>query len=280
MPDGPPRRSHAVVVSVPAMVAAWARTEGAPSGASLVARHEVRAVDRLGRPWAVPWGRSLAVGVVLRPGLTVVQAGCLWLLGGLGAARAVGHGAAVGWPDAVVAPGGGRAGHVVVTNDVDGAMVAMAIVTVRLDLGALGREDRPDGGPGDGPGDHGWEHGRADVFVASVTEWAEIVASGAAGRHELAAAYSAAWPLTGRRARVRLLPRGEARGVVQGVDAGGRLLVASAAGVVERLTADQVAGVHELPGPAAVPVAGLGDPAGPGGPVAREATPPGGSVRR
>lgn len=270
MPDGPPRRSHAVVVSVPAMVAAWARTEGAPSGASLVARHEVRAVDRLGRPWAVPWGRSLAVGVVLRPGLTVVQAGCLWLLGGLGAARAVGHGAAVAWPDAVVAPGGGRAGQVVVTNDIDGAMVAMAFVTVRLDLGAVGQ--------GDSQGDDGWEHGgRVDVFVASVTEWAEIVASGAAGRHELAAAYSAAWPLTGRRARVRLLPRGEARGVVQGVDAGGRLLVASAAGVVERLAADQVAGVHELPGPAAVPVAGLGDP---GGPVAREVTPPGGSGTR
>lgn len=225
---GHPVRHFAVALSVGAMAQAWARQEAAPHGAAVVADQEVSPIGRIGAIWRVPASDTLACAVVLRPVLSVPQGDAAWLMAGLlgaGAAEAVaGRPMAPWWPDAIVdAESSHVVGAVLAEVQLGPGHVRSAVVTLRFDLRGLGlaAEARDEllgavleiaGGPRGGQGE------------------------GAAG--EVAAAYSQVCALMGRRVKVTLRPKGEARGFARRVDESAQMELESSTGMVERVAID------------------------------------------
>jgi BirA family biotin operon repressor/biotin-[acetyl-CoA-carboxylase] ligase len=220
------------------MATAWAHQESAPHGSAVVADYEVRAQDRLGRPWSVPAGSTLALAMVLRPPLPAVQADGLWLVGGLAVVDVIRGPLAPWWPDTVVDAESHPVATITVDSETRGGQLAMAVLTIRIDLRRI---DGPSGGAGGAPpaATAPVDALAADI-VAQAQRRTDELCSGIAPRKEIAEAYSDACPLVGHRARVRLAPSGEARGTVQAIDGGGRLVLLSPSGMVERFAVDMV----------------------------------------
>lgn len=224
---GRPFRHFAVAISAGAMAGAWARQENAPARAAVTVEREVSPLGRLGQHWHGSPESTLSLAVVLRPSLPPEEADVAWLVAGLGAIGAEamsGRELSAWWPDAVVDAGD----EVVATTKAEVQLgpgeVRSAVVSLRLDLERLGLMVEQ----------------RDDLLEAVLRAVDEATAALAEGPQAVAAAYERRCRLIGRRLKVRLMPKGETRGVARGVDRSGRLQLASATGMVERITVDML----------------------------------------
>ena len=103
----PEQRSYEVAMSVEALAAAWARTEGASAGSVVVAEREVSGRLRGGVPWTLGGVDALSMAIVVRPDIAPMQEALLWTAAALAVAEALttatGTEHGVVWPDRVAA---------------------------------------------------------------------------------------------------------------------------------------------------------------------------------
>lgn len=223
-------RTFPVAVSVGAMAGAWARQENAPAGATVVVEREITALGRIGREWTVPPERTLAFATVLRPPLGPDMADACWLVASLGVMegcrRLVGAELSARWPDEIIE----TANETLVAAtkleiQLGPGEVKAAVASVRIDLAALGLH----------------EPNRSDELLEAIVLATDEVAAGLGeGTEATAESYQRQCALVGRRAKLRLLPAGEARGTVHGIDRGGGLELASSTGMVQRISVDML----------------------------------------
>lgn len=231
---GRPARHFQVAISAGAQALAWARQEDAPQGATVWVDREISPLGFRGRMWHAPVESTLACAVVLRPPLPAEEGDLTWLVGALGAvdgAEAVGgRSVATWWPDAVVdVETQERVTSVKSEVQLGPGKVRSAVVTMRFDLQRLGLDPSVRGQ-------------LLESVLASIDRTSETLTQGD-GAADVVAAYEQRCVLLGRRVKIRLLPRGEARGVVGGVDRTARLELRSGAGFAEHVTIDML---HEL----------------------------------
>lgn len=228
---GRPMRQFPVVVSAGAMAGAWARQEDAPAGATVVVDQEISALGRLGRSWDHPAASTLTMAMVLRPPLSPEQADVVWLVAGLGLAQGIegvvaDRELATWWPDDVV---DAATQDVVASAKVEVQLgpgeVRAAVATLRIDLALLGLEE---------------PQRREALLEAVVGAVDDVAATLAEGPEAAAAAYERRCLLIDRRVKLRLLPKGETRGTTRSFDRGGRLELASATGMIERISVDML----------------------------------------
>lgn len=224
---GHPVRRYRMGVSGAALALAWTRQENAPHGAMVIVDREVSPLGRLGRMWSPPPESTLSVAVVLRPTLGVEEADATWLLAGVataeGAEVAAGRPLSTWWPDLVVDPDGGdQVAAVKVEVQLGPGRVRSAVASIRIDLDKLGLG----------------ADGRDAVLEALLGAVDRISTGMDEGPEGVAAAYEARCSMLGRRVKLRLLPKGETRGVARGVDRGARLELESTTGMVQRIAID------------------------------------------
>jgi hypothetical protein len=167
------------------------------------------------------------VAVVLRPPLGVEEADATWLLAGVAAAEgaevASGRPLSTWWPDLVVDPeSGDQVAAVKVEVQLGPGRVRSAVASIRIDLDKLGLG----------------AEGRDAVLEALLGAVDRMSAAIDEGPEGVAAAYEARCSMLGRRVKLRLLPKGETRGVARGVDRGARLELESTTGMVQRIAID------------------------------------------
>jgi BirA family biotin operon repressor/biotin-[acetyl-CoA-carboxylase] ligase len=226
---GHPMRVFPVAVSAEAMALSWANQQEAPQGATVVVDHEIRASGLHGRIWNVPPADSLACSIVLRPTLSVEEADGAWLLAALAAAEAAqavsGKELSTWWPDAVVdSANREQVSAVRAEVQLGPGRVKSVVITLRFDLPRLGL-------------DAGRKDELLEAVVGAVDAASEELAAGVVGA---AAAYEKRCALLGNRVRIKLLPKGETRGVARRVDRGARLELEAPSGLIEKVTVDQV----------------------------------------
>lgn len=226
---GRPVRFFPVAVSAEALALAWARQENGPQGATVIVDREISPLARLGRLWGTPPEATLACSVVLRPPLSVDEANAAWLVVALAAAEGAeatsGMGVETWWPDSLVDPETAEPiGMTKAEVQLGPGQVRSAVVTVRLDLARLGLD-----------------RNRRDELLESVLtaldRRCEELGEGASA---IAEAYQGRCRLVGKRVRIRLLPKGETRGIVNAVNPTARLELRSPTGMVERIGIDQL----------------------------------------
>ena len=222
-------RQYRMGVSGAALALAWARQENAPDGATVVVEREVSPLGRLGKMWSVAAESTLSIAVVLRPPLAVEEADACWLLAGVaaaaGAEAASGRKLATWWPDLVVdAETHEQVGALKVEIQLGPGKVRSAVASIRLDLDKLGL----------GP------DGRDAVLEAVLSAFDITNATLSEGSAGVAAAYDGRCGLIGRRVKLRLLPKGETRGVARRVDRSARLELESATGMVQKVAIDNL----------------------------------------
>lgn len=211
---------------------AWARQEQAPSGAAVVADHEVYPLGRLGTPWSGSPEDTLAVAVVLRPKLPIHLADVLWLIGGLAGAEAAeavtGRHVGTWWPDGVVeAASRVTVGTLKAEVQLGPGAVRSAVLTLRFDLDALGVA-------------RSVSDELVSALLLSLDRSTALLDQGTEGCVQAIAAYDQRCILLGERVKVSLLPRGETRGVARRIDDASNLEVVSATGMVERISVDML----------------------------------------
>lgn len=222
-------RHFPVAVSAGAMAGAWARQEQAPAGSTVIVDREISALGRIGKPWEAAPASTLAFAIVLRPPVPPEDADVAWLVGAVGVIEGTesvaSRSLSAWWPDAVVdTDTGGIVAGIKVEAQLGAGEVKAAVVTVRLDLTAIGVE----------------ADGRDELLEAVVRAFDRSTAELDEGPQAAASAYERRCGLIGRRAKLRLLPKGETRGTVRHVDRGGRLQLESATGMVERISVDML----------------------------------------
>lgn len=222
-------RHYRMGVSGAALALAWARQENAPDGATVVVEREVSPLGRLGKMWSVPPESTLSIAVVMRPPLSVEEADATWLLAGVAAAEgaeaASGRKLATWWPDLVVdAETDEQVGALKVEIQLGPGKVRSAVASIRLDLEKLGLGI----------------DGRDAVLEAVLAAFDRASATLGEGSAGVAAAYDGRCGLLGRRVKLRLLPKGETRGVARRVDRSARLELESATGMVQKVAIDNL----------------------------------------
>lgn len=228
---GRPLRHYPIALTTESLALAWARTEDAPEGATVVADQELTPRQRKGPPWIGFGSDGLYLSVVLRPGLPPEGEQLLWLLASLGAAegieRLAGAPTTVKWPDDVLIDGRKIAG-VKVETQLGPARIVSSVVTLRINVNV-----------------------DADTFPADLRERASSIAlaagsklaigdaldatlKGIEARYDddaevLLEAYRERCETLGRSVRALLLPRGEAVGMASAIDRYGSLIVGEGA---------------------------------------------------
>lgn len=220
-------RNYRMAISAGALALAWARQDDAPHGATVVAEREVSPLGRHGKLWPTPPEKTLSLAVVLRPPLSVEDADATWLLAGVAAAEAAevvsGRPMSTWWPDGVVdGETGDDVGNLKVEIQLGPGKVRSAVASVRLDLEKLGLGD----------------DGRDALLEAVLGAVDRLSGELEEGAQSVAAAYEARCGLLGRKVKVRLLPKGETRGVARQVDRGARLALESGTGMMQRIAID------------------------------------------
>lgn len=214
-------------VSGAALALAWARQEDAPHGATVVVEREVSPLGRLGKLWAPPPESTLSFAVVLRPPLSVEDADATWLLAGVaateGAELASGRPLSTWWPDLVVdTESGEQVGALKVEIQLGPGKVRSAVASIRLDLTRLGlaadSRDR-----------------LLEAVLGALDKHSDTMEE---GPESVAATYDGRCSLLGRRVKLRLLPKGETRGIARRVDRTARLELESTTGLVQRIAID------------------------------------------
>lgn len=222
-------RQYRMGVSGAALALAWARQENAPNGATVVVEREVSPLGRLGKMWLPPPESTLSCAIVLRPPLSVEEADATWLLAGVAAAEgaeaASGRKLATWWPDLVVdAETGDPVAALKVEIQLGPGKVRSAVASIRLDLEKLGI-----GADG--------RDALLEAVLTALDRNSETLGEGSGG---VAAAYDGRCGLLGRRVKLRLLPKGETRGLARRVDRTARLELESATGMVQRVAIDNL----------------------------------------
>lgn len=219
----PHRRDHPIALSAEALGLAWARQEGGPTGATVVADREISPRGRNGRVWGHAPERTVALAIVLRPTLAADQSDGLWLAAGVAVADAIadsgGAESMVWWPDQVCSTGEAEAAMIKVQIHLGSSGVHFAVVTARVDLVAASLE--PDA--------------RDPLVEAVQRRLSEMVNMIETRPGEVAAEYGDRCLLTARHVKLDLLPMGEARGEVRGVHITGALLLGGRSGAVEQI---------------------------------------------
>ena len=226
---GRPVRHFQVAISAGAQALAWARQESAPHGATVMVDREISPMGRRSRMWHAPADATLACAVVLRPPLAAEEGDAAWLVSSLAAAEgaeaASGRDMATWWPDGVVDATTGEEVSATKAEVLLGpGKVQSAVLTFRFDLERL--KLGPD---------------RREELLGALLSSLDGVSDqlGADdGPAAVAAAYEQRCRLIGQRVVVRLVPKGEARGVAQGIDRAARLELGSPTGMVERVAVD------------------------------------------
>lgn len=227
---GRPMRVFPVAVSADVMAQAWANKESAPQGAAVVVEHEINPRGLHGAIWQTPPGDTLACAVVLRPPVSAEDGDVTWLVAGLGAVEAAeavtGKSFATWWPDTVVETEfGDPVANVKSDVQLGPGQVKSAVVTIRFDLPRLDLDPVAD---------------RDRLLEALVAGIDRVSARLEDGAEAVATGYSERCALIGKRAKVRLRPKGETRGVLRGVDRSARLEVESMSGMIERVGVNQL----------------------------------------
>lgn len=222
-------RYYRMGVSGAALALAWARQEDAPHGATVIVEREVSPLGRLGKLWAPPPESTLSFAVVLRPPLSVEDADATWLLAGVAAAEgaeaASGRPVSTWWPDLIVdSESENQVGALKVEIQLGPGKVRSAVASIRLDLVSLGI------------GADGRDR-LLEAVLGSVDTHSETLVEGSEG---VAAAYDGRCGLLGRRVKLRLLPKGETRGIARRVDRTARLELESTTGLVQRIAIDSL----------------------------------------
>lgn len=215
----PPTRTAAVAVSVEALLHQWARQSAAPPGAAVVAGTEIAARRRGGIEWRTH--DAVAVSVLARPEAldpTAVDVG--WAAASLAAARALdacGDGQrSCLWPDLIVCePGDDLAVAVSFACTLGPGRIDLAALTVRV-------------GPVAAPED------RARVTDALLLHLRDL-AAGLEDPASVLDAYRDRCSTLGQAVELRMLPHGAMRGLAEGIDDAGRLVLASPTGLRERI---------------------------------------------
>jgi biotin-(acetyl-CoA carboxylase) ligase len=215
-------RHFPVGISVEQLAVSWARTKAGPTGSAVMIDHEIGGRQRLGIPWKVPSTQALACALIVHPTILADTEDLLWVVGLVAAARAVPVRA--GWPDLLVIPNGSQVGAVGLDVQVDRGAIASAVVSLRLDLGALGIscEER---------------RSIAESFVVEVVRCTDLAKDMCA---DLLEEYAEVSALIGNRVKATLLPKGDTRGKAAAVDPFGRFVLESPTGMLERLSAMNV----------------------------------------
>ena len=230
MTHGPPVspiRRLPVAISVEQLAAAWARTEDAPVGATVVVDHEISGRMRLGIPWQTKPADALACATVLRPsGLPVEAESVLWVVALVAAARAVG--VRPGWPDLLFTDDGVQIGAVTLDVQLGPGTIVSAVVSLRVDFARIQADT--------GGSSLDVQTTRAEAvaaFAANVLRCTDLAEH---KRADLLQEYAEVSWLTGRLVRAKLLPKGETRGVAITVDPLGLFVLESPTGMLERLS--------------------------------------------
>lgn len=228
-------RHYRMGVSGAALALAWARQENAPDGATVVVEREVSPLGRLGRMWTTAPESTLSLAIVLRPPLKIEEAEATWLLAAVAAAEgaeaASGRTLATWWPDLVVDPETyDEIAALKVEIQLGPGKVKSAIATIRIDLDKLGLS----------PGGH---DAVLEAVLAALDRHSEGLGEGSAG---VAAAYDGRCAMLGRRVKLRLLPKGEARGIAKGVDRGARLELQSTTGMIQKVGIDTLRAIEAV----------------------------------
>lgn len=227
---GRPLRRFRVGVSAEALALAWAHMESAPHGAAVIVEHELSGRNRLGEPWGLGPDSTLSFAVILRPTLSDPNRDAVWLASGLAAAEGLealsGRSLAVWWPDCIVERDShAYLGHIYAEVELGPGGVQDAVTTFRMDLRAIGSPRQEDA---------------IEAVLEAMERHFEHLDSGDEGLAVLAADYSRRCALLGCRVKARLMPKGETRGIFNGVEPSGCLELASATGMMERLPVDVV----------------------------------------
>ena len=215
-----------VAISVEQLAAAWARTEDAPVGATVVVDHEISGRMRLGIPWQTKPADALACATVLRPRILPEAESVLWVVALVAAARAVG--VRPGWPDLLFTDDGAQIGAVTLDVQLGPGIIVSAVVSLRVDFATLLTSAA--GSSIDA------ESARAEAVAAFAANARRCSNLAEDKRADLLQEYAELSWLTGRRVRAKLLPKGETRGVAVTVDPLGLLVLESPTGMLERLS--------------------------------------------
>ena len=227
-------------MSVEALASAWARTENAADGSIVVADTEISGRLRGGTPWRSEDGGALLMAMVIRPTIDPLKEALLWLVASLGAADALetvtGTEHTVHWPDTIIRTDstrrdGNRSDSI--RSDSEGARcvvnvmtqlgpgrVEHAVLAVRAHLDGL---DVPAG------------DSKEQLILALQQQLQAATRLIESDSLALLEAFNDRCAAISRRARVSLLPRGEARGRVTAVDSDGFLVLESPTGMLERI---------------------------------------------
>lgn len=212
----PHRRDHPIAISAEAVALAWARTEDAPSGATVVVGQEISPRGFHGRLWTAGPERTVAMAVVVRPDVPVQRADGMWLVAALATADAIevngGRSGSTWWPSALVDAEGTEMAMTKVQVHLGVGGVEIGVVTVRIDLMASGlalRDRTP----------------LTEAVQDRLIHYTERLQ----GEPDLIATdYGSRSALTARSVRIDLLPNGLTRGKVRGFGPGGELLLGTA----------------------------------------------------
>lgn len=217
-------------MSVEALASAWARTENAADGSIVVADTEISGRLRGGTPWRSEDGGALLMAMVIRPTIDPLKEALLWLVASLGAADALetvtGTEHTVQWPDTIIRSDSVRSDSegvrcvVNVMTQLGPGRVEHAVLAVRAHLDGL---DVPAG------------DSKEQLILALQQHLQAATRLIESDSLALLEAFNDRCAAISRRARVSLLPRGEARGRVTAVDSDGFLVLESPTGMLERI---------------------------------------------
>jgi BirA family biotin operon repressor/biotin-[acetyl-CoA-carboxylase] ligase len=213
--------------------------EGAEEGSVVVAARQSAGRGRLGRSWDSPEGGAY-VSVVLRPGLAPAEMGPLALVVGLGIARGIetiGAGPRLKWPNDVLLGEGKLAGvllEMAAEGDrVDWVVAGFGINVRRGEARAQNAAYLEEAVPSADPSRVA--AAALDGVAEAYRRWRE------AGFDVLLPEYLDRFALTGDEVLVRdSTGTVRAEGIVEGVDAQGRLLVRSGSGAVTLVATGEV----------------------------------------
>lgn len=222
----PEQRTYDVAMSVEALASAWARTDGAPAGAVVVADREVSGRLRGGVPWTLGGADALSMAIVVRPNIAPMQEALLWTAAALAAADALttatGTEQGVVWPDRIAASTTAESSCFVnVLVQLRPGAIDHATISIRADLVKLGIAPTEPA-----------RTALVDALSNAVKTAVELLENDSVG---LLSNFSDRCLVMDQRVQAKLLPRGEARGRVTAVDHDGFLVLESSTGMLERI---------------------------------------------
>lgn len=225
-------RRYPVGMSLEALAGAWARTEHGEHGSVVVIANEIAGRLRGGVPWRLGEPDGLMMAMILRPKISPLQEALLWLSVSLAAtqacdAAASGEHAAL-WPDGVERESDGeRCCYTNVSVQLGPGRVEHAILSVRADLAKL-------------------EVTHEDLLSALMPSIKSTVSLLESDPLALINSFSDRCTMVNRQVKVRLLPRGQARGRVAAIGPEGFMVLESATGMLERVAPASLHSVEVL----------------------------------